>query len=266
MTDCEIKDRIRKLLNVAKDDAATEGEIDNALRFAKALLSKHHLDEADLVQEPEDQWKQIEAADRAQVFASIGKKFYTWENHLATFAAEFIGGVGVYRDSRRDKIARTPRGIVILNDQEEPYKGVRFCFYGIAEDSMMAAELFHEMRLTIRAMSRLRWGTCYTKDGGTYAEGFVIGLFTKIQQAEQVQRKIAVEQGGTALILIERRQDLIKRKKQTADTWLRKSLGLKLRTRRGSGGANGSSGAFSEGRQDGIKTDIQAARRAKIGG
>jgi hypothetical protein len=263
MTDTEIKDRIRKLLNVAQNDAATEGEIDNALRFAKQLMDKHHLDEADLVEEPADQWQQIAAARRDRVWASVGKKFYAWENHLACFAADFVGGVGVYRDAEK-KIARTPRGVVILNDEEEPYKSVRFCFYGIAEDAVTAAELFHELRLTIRAMARLRWGTCYTKDGGAYAQGFVHGLFSKMKRANQDQKLLAQRQGGNQLILIARRTDLIERKMSTAAEWLRETTGIKLRKGQGSSGASGSADAWREGREDGKRTDVRAARRAKL--
>jgi hypothetical protein len=38
-----VKGRIRKLLATAADDAATEGEIDNAVRFARQMLAAHHL-------------------------------------------------------------------------------------------------------------------------------------------------------------------------------------------------------------------------------
>ena len=263
--EAEIKDRIRKLLAVTKDNAATEGEIDNALRFAKAMMDRHHLDESDLIEEPEDQWRAIEAADRDRVFTSIGGCVHVWESHLATFCAEFVGGVGVYRDPDKSRIARSPRGTVILNDQEEPYKAVRFCFYGIAEDALMAAELFHELWLTIRSMARLRWGTCYTKDGGYYAQGFVTGLHGKLKTGQAEQKKIAEATcDSRAMILIARRTDLVERKKTSATEWLAKTTGIKLRRGGSASGANGSHRAWQEGFDDGHRTDVEATRRPKL--
>ena len=263
--EAEIKDRIRKLLNVAKDDAATDGEIDNALRFAKAMMDRHHLDESDLIEEPEDQWRAIEAADRDRVFTSIGGCFHAWESYLATFCAEFVGGVGVYRDPDKSRIARGPRGIVIFNEQDEPYKAVRFCFYGIAEDALMAAELFHELWLTIRSMARLRWGGSYKKDGGYYAQGFVMGLHGKLKISRAEQKKLAGSAGDSrALILIARRADLVERKKTSATEWLARTTGIKLRRGGSTSGANGSHLAWSEGYEDGRRTDVEATRRPKL--
>jgi len=264
--EAEIKERIRKLLAVVGNSAATEGEVDNALRFATSMMDKYHLEEEDLVEEPVDQWKRVEAATRDRVFVSVGGKTYRWEGHLAMFCAQFVGGVGTYRDPSKDKVARDHRNIVILNEQDEPYKGKRFCFYGIAEDAMMAAELFHELRMTIRAMSRLRWGGCYKKDGGAYAEGFVNGLYTKIVQQTKEEKLLAHESGSRALILIERRNDLIRRKEETAKQWLRKATGIKLQRGYGSPGASGSYEAFREGVTDGKRSDVSALRMAKIGG
>jgi len=43
-----VKDTIRKLLNLAENDGAADGEIDNALRFARRLMHQHHLSEEDI--------------------------------------------------------------------------------------------------------------------------------------------------------------------------------------------------------------------------
>jgi len=260
-----VKNRIRKLLNVAKNDAATEGEIDNALRFAKDMMDSHHLSEEDLVDEPEDQYKAAAAAKRDRVFVSAAGKFYTWEKWLSSFVAEFVGGVGVYLD-RGKRIARDHRGVVILDDWGEPYRAVRYCFYGIAEDVHIAAELFHELRLTIKAMARLRWGSCYVKDGGVYCEGFVMGLCTKIERQKKRQRQIAQQSGSTALVLVDRRNDLVAFKKKKATDWLAKSVGIRLSKASADpyGGANGSSQAYCEGIEDGERADVSVNRKKKL--
>lgn len=48
MSQERILDRVRKLLALANDEAATEGERDNALRMAHATLAKHQLDMLDV--------------------------------------------------------------------------------------------------------------------------------------------------------------------------------------------------------------------------
>lgn len=41
----KILDKIRKLMTLAKDDAASEGEIENAMKMAKTLMMKHNISE-----------------------------------------------------------------------------------------------------------------------------------------------------------------------------------------------------------------------------
>jgi hypothetical protein len=61
--------RVKKLLNLANDAGATEGERDNALRMAQATLAKYNLDMADVdavtreAQDPRGQHEMIDQAD-----------------------------------------------------------------------------------------------------------------------------------------------------------------------------------------------------------
>lgn len=54
MSEERILDRVRKMLALANDTAATEGERDNALRMAHNLMAKHQLDMADVDQRKRD--------------------------------------------------------------------------------------------------------------------------------------------------------------------------------------------------------------------
>lgn len=58
-----ILERVRKLLALANDDAATEGERDNALRMAHATLMKHQLTLEDLDQHERDKQDPREQLD-----------------------------------------------------------------------------------------------------------------------------------------------------------------------------------------------------------
>lgn len=257
----KVKDRVRKLLNLAHDDAAAEGEIDNALRFAKQLMDEHHLSEDDLSQEPEDQYKQIENSPKCSQFVSVSGRIYAWESGLSMFCARFVGGVGTYIDSRKTP-ARDHRGMAILHPRtNEPYAARRICFYGIAEDVALAAELFHELRLSIIASAILKFGGYCKGDGGYYCEGFVAGLREKTRKAEEQSKPLASD--SKALVLVDRRKDLIERKKDAGNEWL-KSQGIKLCSGSHRSGASGSSDSFHEGRSDGRSTDVSVSRTKKL--
>jgi len=258
-----VKAILRKLLNVTKENAATEGEIESALAASKKLMEAHHLSEEDLGQEPEQQYRDVESAEMRQQYATIGNRFYYWENCLSHFVSEFVGGVGVYRNKRK-RPARNAQGIVTLDKNEKVVKGVSFVFYGAAEDVEIATELFLELRLIIMTMARLKFGGCFKGDGGYYAEGFVTGLNTKLAKNKRDER-LECKDKTTALVLIERRQDLIQRKEDHAKQWLSEQAGVKLRTR--SGGYSGATGryeAFTEGKSDGKQAEVNPARTKKL--
>ena len=95
MTKDEIKARIRALLNTASNDASTEGEIDNAMRFAQRLMHRHHLtedeclDDGNIHEKAADQDWEMDTG-RAAVNSSM---FRAWELALGLWVAKFVGGV-----------------------------------------------------------------------------------------------------------------------------------------------------------------------------
>jgi len=257
MSDLErVKERVRKLLNLAANDGAADGEIDNAMRSARQLMESHHLSEDDLATEPAEQFADIESAPKDRSYASVGRNSYRWEASLSSFVKDFVGGVGCYIDTSL-VVQRDHRGIVMDGGKA----GKRFCFYGIAEDAAMAASLFAELRMTIATAAKLKFGGCYKGDGGAYAEGFVDGLRTKIRAQKQAER-ITATGTGTGLLVIERREDLIQRKSDAAAAWIKGQV--RLKTGRCGNGANGSWNARSEGRRDGESSNVSAARVRKI--
>lgn len=258
-----IKDRIRKLLKTAKDDAATEGEIDNAIRFARSLLDKHHLSEEELADEPANHYARVDAADKSRFFATVSSRFYSWESALARFISNLTGAPSYCESNTRT--ARSADGRAKLNESDEPYEGKSFAFYGVAEDARMAVDLFYEIWWTVRSMARLKFGQCYRGDGGMYAEGFVDGLSDKLEEQQGQEKKEAISSNNTrGLILIERRNDLIQYKEQSARTWL-KGIGVNLYAGSRRSGANGSFGAYGEGRTDGQRTNVKKFTTPKLG-
>ena len=109
-------------------------------------------------------------------------------------------------------------------------------------------------------MARARFGQVYKGDGGAYCEGFADGLSDRLKESRRVEMATAK---STALVLVARRDDLIRYKQKRAKTWLSTECGIKLRSRH-SAGASGSASAFSAGQADGRSTDTAKAARRKI--
>ena len=175
------------------------------------------------------------------------------------FVCRFVGGVKCHTSK---DYQRGAAGIV-LDSRGRRTLTAGIIFYGIDDEVELACDLFQELRVTIAAMARLRWGGVYKGDGREYCEGFVTGLFSKTRENATEAERIAQTAGGTALMVIERRGALIEAKQAAADKW----LGVKLGKGRSRGGATHYNGeARGEGRSDGAKHNTSAGRTLKIGG
>lgn len=262
MTDDKVKERIRALLNTANNAAATDGEIETALRFAKSMMRKHHLSEDDIVERVEDE---LTSADFARYRVVIGKKFFKWELDLAYFAKEMVGGVNRYRDSTMHAKRAIGNRLTEWDKHGNNIMGKSIVFYGVDDDALTAALLYQEMRLTIITLAKMKWGGCYKGDGGTYAEGFVSGLITKLRKDENEEVKFLKGTVPTdpKHALIVQRNELIATKERMADEWLETENGIKLVAGQGLTGANGSGAAWVQGREDGSASDVNVRRRSR---
>lgn len=81
---------------------------------------------------------------------------------------------------------------------------------------------------------------------------------------EQQEAKRIVGTSPNALILYERREDLITYKQDKAKKWMERDRGITLKDRPGTVGARGSAEAFREGVKDGQNTNVSNQRRRKI--
>jgi len=257
-----IKDRIRKLLNIARDDAASECEIETAMRFAAKLMDEHRLTEADLQDGHDEQ-----AAQERMVrdFAACTSNWMSfWEGHLGMFLCELIGTIGCYRGGTSE--IRTPAGILVYGDDGKPMKRARLAFYGPDEDVTIAIAMFNELKQTIAAMGRLKFGGAFVGDGRAYCEGFVSGLFRKLKADRDAERS-AIEAGARAIVAINRdKVDAIcKATRARSEAFITRELGGKL----GSGGSSrrrySSAEAYRSGRSDGERTGVSVKRAGKLG-
>ncbi len=259
----KIKDKVRKLLNLANDSGAFDGEIENAMRFARRLMLQHNITEEELGS-PRDPHEVAAETEYAQADAfSLGSNISNWECLLMSAISKLVGTVGAYKTSEtRTKI--TTYGTIIFDTNGKSQEGKRVVFYGPAEDARDASELFAEWVHVIATMARLKYGGCFRGDGRSYAEGFAQALLLSVQniQKEEV-KEIAAESTGRALVL-RNAFGLIEAKKARGAEWLRQELGIKLRKTSGHGNRNNPS-AFGAGMSDGKKSSFTRARNLKIG-
>lgn len=255
-----IANKVRKLMAIAGDGSASEAEIQNAMNHANRLIGEHHLTKDDLNHEPQDDYDKVDSAEFNDFRTYVGKKQYAWEHRLAMFVSRFVG-VSVYADWKI-RIVRGPDGFARFCEKTgEPLYGKSFVYYGVAEDSAIAVDLFNELRQLIATLAVARWGSVFRGDGEAYSEGFVTGLNTQLEKANRIE-----QQGtdSTALVLSHRRRDLIRYKQDKARDWLKAERGIKLRAGTNKTGSAGSWEARSEGVRDGKSADVSAARRRKL--
>lgn len=260
------KDTIRKLLNLANDDSAAEGEIDNALRFARRLMLHHDLTEAD-VTAPRDPHEIAADEDYAQGATwTEGAKLSGWEGSLMNVISSLVGTVGSYYSSG-PQAARTDHGTILYDEKGRPKKATKLTFYGPAADVRDAIALFDEWKTTIAAMARMKFGGVFRGPGRSYCEGFVVGMRKNVAQIEAEERALIAgpeAQTETALVLV-RNLTIIQAKREKADEFLREECGINLGSARRSGGGTYHADAFGAGKRDGSRASVTRTQTKRLG-
>jgi hypothetical protein len=239
-----VKDTIRKLLNLAKNNAATEGEVNNATKFAVSLMAKYHIEESELAESSVMQ-EMIQAGAWGN-----GRKLVTWELCLATFVKDFIGSVICYVN-KSVVPKKNEFGLASFDDKGEVVYGQTIQFFGIAEEVQLAKSLYEDLALTIATMARLKYGTALRKEGKEYGDGFVSGLFQQMRLAKQEQLQLT--QKCTALVV--QKKALVDAEFKKQGVRLGKATQSKVRV----------TGVYHDGVSDGRKMDVSANRTAKLG-
>ncbi len=254
----KIAQKVKHLLAIAGDDAASDAEIQNAMNHAHKLMGEYHLSEEDLSHEPQDDYSDVDNAEFDRQRAFVGKKAFQWECSLARFISEFVG-IPYYLTNKTQIVKKN--GFAQFDENDDPRYGKSFVFYGVAEDSKIAVELYDELRMLIATMAVASWGSVYKGEGAVYSQGFVVGLDQQLKEAEKLEHH---ENSTTAMVLVHRREDLIEYEKKKAGLYLKKEHGITLRKGAGRPGGRGGHKAFSQGKADGRKTSVSAARANKL--
>jgi len=256
----KIKARVKKLLNLAADDGAFDGEITAAMLAAEKLMDQYHLDRAeiDAAEQPENGPPPPPTMGKVEAGALWGY-LSTWETALGNAVNELVGTTAWYRCGKRD----FPSGPF-----KKPTRKACVVFYGPDEDAQIAAELFAEWGMTIATLATGKYGGCQMGDGAKYAYGFASALQQKAYDAQRRRREI-VTPATTALVRVGTGSlaALNEQTRALAKKWLADEQGIKLgKASRGGGYRQGSHDAFQAGRADGARAEFTASRRAKLPG
>lgn len=252
----KIKSRVRKLLNLAGDDGAFDGEIAAAMQAAESLMEQYQLDRADCEAAEVAQGHAPQNMGQANA-ATHGKNLTTWESMLAEAVCELVGTVRCY----------ATRGERSVGAFGAKHWGARMVFYGPDDDARLASELFAEWTAAIATLATGKYGGFARGDGGMYAMGFSSALCGRARENRR-QRAQIVTAATTALVLTGSDRSLAALQNQTrneARNWLARDMKIHLRTSsRRSGYGSGSRDAYAEGRSDGTRADFGAKRNARL--
>ena len=220
----KIVERIKKLLRLAGDDGAAEGEIENAMRFAKKLMAEHNLEEHAIVLE--EDVDDVAARIVDQMIYSVANAVPRWKRDLAQIAAK-VCGCRIYWNTQFDIGAAS---------------GGRKCIhlYGMEEDCAVATALFRELCVTLQTLARVRCGKGWTASHGSYA----IGVISKLQSRAWEQIPAEENPTCTAIVL----------KKDAALDQFRDNIGIKTVAARRRTIADGD--AYARGREDGSNINL----------
>lgn len=258
----KIKDRIRKLLNLAGNEGAMQGEIDNALRFAAQLKLKHNIADSELKKPDEKPKTARERARDDYAYCKMHSTSYRsdsammWEHRLAHAVCNLIGTVTYYYQTQTITMRKGKDGTIVTDKDGKPYIGVEFTFFGPEEDATDAVEIFNEWQFLIAAMAKMKFRIVVRGMGRSYCEGFTFALGQKVTEAKEEAKRLMAASTSRALVV--QGLDLEQAKKDEGQ----RRYGKPKETRRKARSVD--LDAFRHGRQDGEKADFTRERRLKI--
>ncbi len=235
-----IKDKLRKLLNLSNDEGASAGEIDNAIGIATQLMARHNLTREDIDLSDEDPTKNVKLGQQFAV--SLGSRLAYWEICLAHFVTGFIGFTDFYPDKVEGTLYRN--GIALLNPDGNERKGTLMWFYGSDESAQQAVELYEELASIIQGVATVRYASWARAKGAAYAEGFTLGLLSKLEKAK-AQLSLSDEKTHQ-LVLVDQSNQLavVNKGKQ----WLKETTGATIITKKHKGAPANPDNAYAKGR------------------
>lgn len=156
-----IVERVRKMVALARDNAASPGEIENAMKLARELMTKYGIEDGEV--EPAQQQATINRADSA---SRAG--WARWEQSLINVVTNVCDVKAVLNHSGRK---------------------VTIQFVGFPADVAVACALYPALLASIRVCARMQFGQGWNFHHRSFAEGFIAGLSKQARQAKQAAQQ-----------------------------------------------------------------------------
>lgn len=246
-----VLDTIKKLLRLANDEGATEGEVQAALNRVALLAQKHNISDVEIERAQRADGTEgvrinIDPKDVVEACAYAAKNLTRWDRWLSVAVANATT-TGTYSSWRSF--------------------GRAIIFYGLPQDVAVAVELYAYVRKALSRCAR-RWAKEQRQDGRvhvqsnsppvrTYKDGFCGGLIDKTHEQRDAARvdktaRLEAQVGDcTALVLIAD----VQRAKENALVVKRARLNLRKGRQLGSR-AWGGQDAYGAGQAAGRATNL----------
>lgn len=211
----KILDRVKKMLAIANDAGATEGERDNALRMSYNLLAKHNLSMADLPTEENN-----EVRERQDTVISADK----WSRSLAQAVAKLFFCKYFY--SRTNTSGKD-----------------KHCFVGRQSNCITARYMTEYLIKSVKREAISRYSSPTSPQGRSFCVGTVDSIRKRVEEMIKTDTESTP---GTALVLV----SLHQREADANAKWLEQA-GLALTTSKSRADNSLRAGAFYDGRDYG---------------
>lgn len=231
MAEEKIINRVKKMMALANDSAASDGERENALRMSYALMAKHNLDMTDVQGKPTGPQE-----SRVQV----SSEFYArpWSLTICMAVAKMFF-CKYYFSSRGKNMAL-------------------HTFTGKESNAAAAEEVARILVASIRreSGSRMRLLNENTTWRRSFATGAAFKIQERVREMTESTAKIEGMSTGTALVLV----DLRKAEAVANDQHL-VSLGINLKQSKGRASGNFANDAYSAGRSFGAGLNLATTKK-----
>lgn len=190
----DIITRVRKLLNLAKDSAAAEGEVANAMSFAKKLMDEYDLSEADVLLKQTDD--QVALTDIIEVEA------FARNNQLPVWYISLHEVIITLFDVRC-MIRISPSG---------SFKGKRYSlvFYGLQRDAAMAVMFYNELRVIGLVSAKMAAAAQAKHFNRTFERSYFRGFVRRlVERAQQIKATPAAVEPSVMGAIVLRKNDLL---------------------------------------------------------
>lgn len=171
-----IKRKIKKLLTLAENEGATEGEAHNSMALLNKLLRENNLSMSDIDFSEE---KVAHSFEESESIANEKKKFYAWEKCISAAVALLTETVSVTNMSHRHQ---------------------KIYFIGHREDVFAASAMYSYLVKVARS-------TCYERYGkkvASYLNGFSHGLCAKAKEIKKSEKEVTAKTNLPAIIEVKK--------------------------------------------------------------